>query len=224
MDNIYNSIQTTVAEVPQLQTVIGKGVELVTIINAPFVEVTSVNGMTGDVVVDPVIQEFKPNYYYPKGAAIISNGKLYYAKNTFTSGSTFNPNDWDAPDFAQEQADWNETDTTANSYIKNKPSLATVATSGSYSDLVDVPTDLVEDANYVHTDNNYTDTDESKLAGIENNAQVNIIESVTINGTTATPDANKNVSFDTTKLIVSTTDIGEGAPLDENTIYVVVGS
>lgn len=37
------------------------------------------------------------------------------------------------------QADWNETNTTDPSYIKNKPTLADVATSGSYDDLEDKP-------------------------------------------------------------------------------------
>ena len=37
------------------------------------------------------------------------------------------------------QADWTEADNTADSYIKNKPNLATVATSGSYSDLSNKP-------------------------------------------------------------------------------------
>lgn len=224
MDNIYNTIQTNIGEVPQLETVIQDGsYPISTIINAPFIEVTSVNGQTGDVLVNPIIQDFEPNYYYLKGSAITYNGALYYAKQTFTSGLTFDASDWDSPDFAQEQADWTQTNTSANSYIKNKPNLATVATSGQFSDLSGT-SNVVEDANYVHTDNNYTDNDASKLSGIESNAEVNTIESITINGTTATPDANKNVSFDTTKLIVSTTDIGEGAPLDENTIYVVVSA
>ena len=38
------------------------------------------------------------------------------------------------------QADWNQTTNTADDYIKNKPNLATVATSGSYTDLSDKPT------------------------------------------------------------------------------------
>ena len=38
------------------------------------------------------------------------------------------------------QSDWNQTTTTADDYIKNKPELATVATSGSYTDLTDTPT------------------------------------------------------------------------------------
>ncbi len=38
------------------------------------------------------------------------------------------------------QSDWNENNATVPSYIKNKPSLATVATSGLYSDLSGTPT------------------------------------------------------------------------------------
>lgn len=38
------------------------------------------------------------------------------------------------------QSDWTETDTNSLAYIKNKPNLATVATSGSYNDLADKPT------------------------------------------------------------------------------------
>lgn len=37
------------------------------------------------------------------------------------------------------QSDWNQTTTTADDFIKNKPVLATVATSGSYDDLTDKP-------------------------------------------------------------------------------------
>lgn len=38
------------------------------------------------------------------------------------------------------QADWTEASSSSDAYIKNKPSLATVATSGSYNDLSDKPT------------------------------------------------------------------------------------
>ena len=38
------------------------------------------------------------------------------------------------------QSDWSVTDTTSDAYIKNKPSLAAVATSGKYSDLSGRPT------------------------------------------------------------------------------------
>lgn len=38
------------------------------------------------------------------------------------------------------QSDWNQTDNSQDDYIKNKPNLAAVATSGSYTDLSDKPT------------------------------------------------------------------------------------
>lgn len=45
---------------------------------------------------------------------------------------------------------------------------------------------FVKDANYVHTDKNYTETEKNKLAGIAEGAQVNVIESVKVNGTAVT--------------------------------------
>lgn len=54
---------------------------------------------------------------------------------------------WYEPDTApifdgydSNQSDWNETSSTNSSYIKNKPNLAAVATSGSYNDLSNKPT------------------------------------------------------------------------------------
>ena len=43
-------------------------------------------------------------------------------------------------DNCQKQADWTQADNTKVDYIKNKPTLATVATSGSYNDLSNNPT------------------------------------------------------------------------------------
>ena len=40
------------------------------------------------------------------------------------------------------QSDWTQTDTGAKDYIKNKPNLATVATSGSYNDLTNKPNEV----------------------------------------------------------------------------------
>ena len=48
------------------------------------------------------------------------------------------------------------------------------ADSGSPSEILNKPTGLVDDPNYNHTDNNYTDADKSKLGGIEDGAQVNV--------------------------------------------------
>lgn len=51
----------------------------------------------------------------------------------------------------QVQSDWDETDTESPSYIKNKPTLATVATSGDYNDLSNLPT-IPADKVYVFWD------------------------------------------------------------------------
>ena len=50
---------------------------------------------------------------------------------------------------------------------------------------------FVEDADYVHTDNNYTTTDKNKLAGIANGAQANVIETIAVNGANLTPTGKK---------------------------------
>lgn len=42
----------------------------------------------------------------------------------------------------------------------------------------------VIDATYVHTDNNYTNAEKTKLAGIEEGAEVNEIDAITVNGST----------------------------------------
>ena len=60
---------------------------------------------------------------------------------------------------ANVQSDWNQTNTSADDYIKNKPTFADVAMSGSYNDLEDTPTkvsDLENDAGYISS---YTETD-----------------------------------------------------------------
>lgn len=49
-------VQTIIQNVPQIQTVLQKGINISSQINAPFIEVTSVNGMTGDVIL-PITSE-----------------------------------------------------------------------------------------------------------------------------------------------------------------------
>lgn len=53
----------------------------------------------------------------------------------------------------------------------------------------------VVDADYVHTDNNFTSALKSKLEAIAAGADVNTIESISVNGTAQTIDSNKNVDI-----------------------------
>lgn len=62
---------------------------------------------------------------------------------------------------------------------------------------------VVKDANYVHTEVNFTSTKDSKLAGIAAGAQVNVVEIIKINGTALTPSGkvvNINVPTDNVSL------------------------
>lgn len=95
MNENTNSIQSVVQDVPQIQTVLTDNVSNISsIINAPFVEVTSVNGMTGDVITEPIMQNYQNNHYYPQNTIVNYNGIIYWAKNTFTSGSSFDSTKW----------------------------------------------------------------------------------------------------------------------------------
>lgn len=67
--------------------------------------------------------------------------------------------------------------------ITNKAVDITVPT--KTSDLTN-DSNFAVDANYVHTDNNYTTAEKNKLSGIAAGAQVNKIESIKVNGTTQT--------------------------------------
>lgn len=59
---------------------------------------------------------------------------------------------------------------------------------------------FVTDANYVHTDNNYTTEEKTKLSGIEEGAEVNVIEGVQVDGVDLVIDENKKVNISTSAL------------------------
>lgn len=121
------NLTTAVQEVPQIQTTVTEnGPEVVSIVNAPFVQVTSVNGKTGDVTVDAKVEQFKTNKQYSEGSLCVNSGSLYIAKRSFTSGTSFNSNDWiqvqgGGGGGASVQSDWKASNTSDPAYIKNKP-------------------------------------------------------------------------------------------------------
>lgn len=81
-------------EWPQIVTTITEGNAISTVVDAPWVSVTSVNGMSGDVITEPIMENFQTNHYYPKNTIVNHNGMLYWAKNTFTSTNSFDADDW----------------------------------------------------------------------------------------------------------------------------------
>lgn len=70
---------------------------------------------------------------------------------------------------ANVQSDWNESDSEDDAYIKNKPSLATVATSGLYSDLTGTPSLAT-----VATSGDYGDLINTPTIPTVNNATITI--------------------------------------------------
>lgn len=64
--------------------------------------------------------------------------------------------------------------------------LAAFDANGGLVDSNQAAANLVHDASYVHTDSNFTVAEKNKLNGIESGAQVNVIETVKVNGTTQT--------------------------------------
>ena len=54
---------------------------------------------------------------------------------------------------------------------------------------------FVQDAAYKHTDNNYTTAEKTKLAGIDESADANLIESVKVNGAPLEIDSSKAVNI-----------------------------
>lgn len=80
------------------------------------------------------------------------------------------------------QSDWEETNANEASYIKNKPTIPPApvqsdwaeADNSSLAFIKNKPENLVQDPNYVHTDNNFTDNDKGKLDGIEAGAEKNV--------------------------------------------------
>ena len=86
---------------------------------------------------------------YIKNKPTISDAEIVIKQNNVTKGSftlnqngsaTINLEGGGGGGSTQVQSDWAETNTESVSYIKNKPTLSTVATSGSFNDLTDKPT------------------------------------------------------------------------------------
>ena len=99
---------------------------------------------------------------------------------------------------ANVQSDWNESDSTDDAYIKNKPSIPT-ATSDLTND-----SNFVSDGDYVHTDNNFTSAEKSKLSGIASGAEVNVQSNWNETDSTADAYIANKPDIDSLKVLVVT--------------------
>ena len=99
---------------------------------------------------------------------------------------------------ANVQSDWDESDSTDDAYIKNKPSIPTKTT-----DLTN-DSNFVSDSDYVHTDNNYTSAEKSKLSGIASGAEVNVQSDWNETDSTADAYIANKPDIDSLKVLVVT--------------------
>lgn len=76
------------------------------------------------------------------------------------------------------QSDWSQSDNTKDDYIKNKPNLAAVATSGSYNDLTDKPTipDELADLTADSTHRVVTDSQISTWNGKQDDVNLSVVD------------------------------------------------
>lgn len=116
------------------------------------------------------------------------------------------------------QSDWNESAADSDAFIKNKPNLAPVATSGSYNDLTDKPS-APEIPDQVNADWNATSgvaqiLNKPNLATVATSGQYNDLE-----GKPAIPPA---VPLPGVNVVDSFPDSVSGVP--DGTVYIVPGS
>lgn len=114
------------------------------------------------------------------------------------------------------QSDWDENDPSEDAYIKNKPALATVATSGSYDDLSDKPdlSNFVSDPNYVHTDYNYDLGAKTVVDGVTT-ALANKVDKV--QGKVLSDNNFTNAQKDKLTNLANIYGVGTGLQLDQQT-------
>jgi len=105
------------------------------ILNKPNLATVATTGSYNDLSNTPTIPDGVP------AVTSSDNGKVLKATYSGGTGSySWETESGGGGGGTQVQSNWTESDTTAVSYIQNKPNLATVATSGSYNDLTNTPT------------------------------------------------------------------------------------
>ena len=87
---------------------------------------------------------------------LVQDENYVHTDNNFTTAEKEKLAGIEAGGEENVQSDWNESDSTSDAFIQNKPE------------------HLVQDADYVHTDENFTAALRTKLQGIESGAEVNV--------------------------------------------------
>lgn len=138
--------------------------------------VSSVNGKTGDVTLNyEDVGALPSTTKIPTNVSDLTNDSNYvsdtnyvHTDNNYTNKDKNKLNNIANGAEVNVQSDWNESDNTQDSFIKNKPFIPSKT-----SDLEN-DTNFVEDKNYVHTDENFTSDEKKKLGGISDGAEANV--------------------------------------------------
>lgn len=138
--------------------------------------VSSVNGKTGDVTLNyEDVGALPSTTKIPTNVSDLTNDSNYvsdtnyvHTDNNYTNKDKNKLNNIANGAEVNVQSDWNESDNTQDSFIKNKPFIPSKT-----SDLEN-DTNFVEDKNYVHTDENFTSAEKKKLGGISDGAEANV--------------------------------------------------
>ncbi len=158
----YTKSETDATFVPQTRTINGKGLNSDVVLTA-----ADVNALPASTVI-PTVND-----------ATLTIKKNGTTVTTFTANSAQNAT-------ADISVPTKVSDLTNDLDFVEESDLAPVALSGAYADLTGKPSiptktsdltndsDFVSDANYVHTDNNFTTTEKNKLNGIATGAEVNV--------------------------------------------------
>ena len=134
----------------------------------------------------------------------VSDANYVHTDNNFTTAEKSKLAGIAAGAEVNVQANWTQTTTTADDYIKNKPTLATVATSGSYNDLSNKPT--------IPTVNNATLTIQKNGSTVNTftaNASSNVTANITV--PTQTSELTNNSGFLTSSTGVTSVNGNTGA-------------
>ena len=137
--------------------------------NNTYTAATAAPLMDGAAAVGTSVKYAREDHVHPHDSTKVDKvtGKGL-STNDFTDALESKLNGIAAGAEVNVQSNWNETNTSSDAFIKNKPTIPTKT-----SDLTN-DSDFVSDANYVHTDNNYTSTEKTKLAGIASGAEANV--------------------------------------------------
>ena len=195
------------------------------------------------------------DYEIPLSKFSATEGDKYALFNSLTNvGSNAAPqgvtyivtssNTWISREFSQKQVDWNQSISGAVDFIKNKPSLSAVATSGAYSDLTGTPTIPAAQvqSDWAQSDNSVVDYIKNKPAlkdivagsGVTITATANGVE-ISASGSVPTPtsaDLGKTLKVTdtsggfgwTTDSVVRVKDTVGGSPVYSQLTQFTIGT